>query len=56
LKNIEIILINNFSNDNSLEIMKNYQKEDDRIILLKNPYNYGKIKARSEAVKLAKWK
>ena len=30
------------STDNSLEIMKNYQKEDDRIILLKNPYNYGK--------------
>ena len=56
LKNIEIILIDDFSTDNSLEIMENYQKEDDRIILLKNPYNYGKIKTRSEAVKIAKGK
>ena len=24
--------------------MENYQQGDDRIILLKNPYNYGKIK------------
>ena len=56
LKNIEIILIDDFSTVNSLEIMENYQKEDDRIILLKNPYNYGKIKTRSEAVKIAKGK
>jgi glycosyltransferase involved in cell wall biosynthesis len=56
LKNIEIILVDDCSTDNSLEIMENYQKNDDRIILLKNPYNYGKIKSRSNAVKLAKGK
>ena len=54
LKNIEIILVDDCSTDNSLEIMENYQKNDDRIILIKNPYNYGKIKSRSNAVKLAR--
>ena len=54
LKNIEIILVDDCSTDNSLEIMENYQKNDDRIILIKNPYNYGKIRSRSNAVKLAK--
>ena len=56
LKNIEIILVDDFSTDNSKEIMENYQKEDNRIIILKNPYNFGTIKSRSEAVKLAKGK
>ena len=54
LKNIEIILVDDCSTDNSLQIMENYQKNDNRIILLKNPYNYGKIKSRSNAVKIAK--
>ena len=56
LKNIEIILVDDFSTDNSIEIMENYQKEDNRIIILKNPYNYGTIKSRSEAIKLAQGK
>ena len=51
---IEIIHVDDCSTDNSLKIMENYQKNDNRIILLKNPYNYGKIKSRSNAVKLEK--
>ena len=54
LQNIEIILVDDYSTDNSLNIMENYQKNDNRIILLKNPINYGKIKSRSNAIKLAK--
>ena len=33
LKNLEIIIIDDCSLDNSIEIIKNYQKEDERIIL-----------------------
>ena len=56
VENIEIIIVDDFSKDNSLEIIEKYQKEDNRIILLKHNYNYGKIKSRSDAVKLSKGK
>lgn len=56
LKDFEIIIVDDYSTDNSLEILENYQKEDNRIILLKHSYNYGTIKSRSDAVKLAKGK
>ena len=39
LKEIEIILIDDFSNDNSLNIIKKYIKEDPRIRLIKNNKN-----------------
>ena len=56
LKNIEIIIVDDCSTDNTLEKLEKYQKEDDRIILLKHLYNYGTIKSRSDAIKLAKGK
>ena len=56
IKNIEIIIVDDCSKDNSLEILEKYQKEDNRIILLKHLYNYGTIKSRSDAIKLAKGK
>ena len=56
LKNIEIIVIDDCSLDNSTEIVKNYQREDERIILLENDKNEGKIKTRSEGIKIAKGK
>ena len=34
LKNLEIIIIDDCSLDNSIEIIKNYQKEDERIIII----------------------
>ena len=34
LKNIEIICINDGSTDNSLEILKKYQKKDNRIKII----------------------
>ena len=56
LQNIEIILVDDCSSDNSFEMIEYYQKEDDRIILLKHQYNLGKIKSRTDAIKLSKGK
>jgi glycosyltransferase involved in cell wall biosynthesis len=56
LKNIEIIIVDDCSTDNSVEIIEKYQKEDNRIILLKHLYNYGKIKSRSDGIKISKGK
>ena len=56
LKNIEIIIIDDCSLDNSTKIIEEYQKEDDRIILLKHESNEGKIKTRTDGIKIAKGK
>ena len=56
LKNIEIIIIDDCSLDNSIEEIKKYMKEDDRIILLQHQSNDGKIKSRSDGVRMAKGK
>ena len=56
LKNIEIIIIDDCSLDNSIEIIEKYMKEDNRIILLQHRRNYGKIKSRSDGVRIAKGK
>ena len=56
LKNIEIIIIDDCSLDNTTEVIEKYMIEDKRIIYLKNKSNNGKIKSRSDAVKIAKGK
>ena len=56
LKNIEIIIIDDCSMDNSIEIIEYFQKEDNRIILIKHDINEGKIKTRSEGIRIAKGK
>ena len=55
-KNIEIIIIDDCSLDNSTEIIESYQKEDDRIILMKHESNEGKIKSRTDGIKISKGK
>ena len=55
-KNIEIIIIDDCSLDNTTEVIEKYMKEDKRIIYLKNDSNNGKIKTRSDAVMIAKGK
>ena len=41
LKDIEIICIDDSSSDNSVDILKDYSRKDDRIILLENNSNQG---------------
>ena len=56
IKNIEIIIIDDCSTDNSVEKIKEYQKEDPRIILISHDSNEGKIKSRSDGIRKAKGK
>lgn len=51
-KNIEIILINDGSTDNSLKKLKKYAKVDSRIILI-NKKNEGVSKARNDGIKIS---
>jgi glycosyltransferase involved in cell wall biosynthesis len=56
IKNLEIIIIDDCSSDNSNEIIKKYQEEDNRIILIKHEVNQGKIKSKSDGVRIASGK
>ena len=44
--NIEIILINDYSKDNSLQIIEKIQKKDLRIIIINNKNNIGILYSR----------
>ena len=48
--NIEIIFVDDGSIDDSASIIKQYKKEDERIILIKNKKNKGTFKARNIGV------
>lgn len=52
-KNLEIILVNDGSPDNSLNIMKRYQNEDTRVNIVDNSKNLGLFRARLEGSKRA---
>ena len=54
IKNLEIIIIDDCSSDNSSKIIKKFQEEDKRIILIKHKTNQGTIKSRSDGIKIAK--
>ena len=57
LKNIEIIIIDDCSLDNSTETIEQYMKEDERIIFIKHEYtNEGIMITRNEAIRKAKGK
>jgi glycosyltransferase involved in cell wall biosynthesis len=45
--NFEIILVDDCSRDNSIKLIEDMQKEDERIILIKNKRNKGTFKARN---------
>ena len=53
-QDIEIIIVNDSSTDNSLEIIKEYLKQDDRIILINKEKNEGLSAARNSGIKIAK--
>lgn len=52
-RNIEIICINDCSNDNSAEILNRYAKKDERIKVITLPRNSGQANARNEGLKIA---
>ncbi len=54
LRDIEIICINDCSPDNSLEILKEYQKNDNRIKIIDFKENRGVAAARNEGIKISK--
>mgnify|MGYP006082203383 CR=1 FL=1 len=56
LKSIEIIVINDASTDNSLEIIKEFEKKDSRIQLINFKKNKGNGVGRNTALKQAKGK
>ena len=55
-ENIEIILIDDFSVDNSIKTIENIKKVDERIILLKNKKNKGTLISRNLGIFLSKGK
>ena len=55
-KNIEIIIVDDCSEDNSTEVIKEYQKGDPRIILISHDTNEGEIKSRTDGIRKAKGK
>ena len=56
IKNIEIIIVDDCSLDNSTETIKEYQKRDQRIIFIGHEANEGTIKARSDGFRISKGK
>ena len=46
-KDVEIILIDDYSTDNTVDLIKKYQTFDNRIILIKNKKNFGTFKSRN---------
>jgi glycosyltransferase involved in cell wall biosynthesis len=56
LKDFEFIIIDDYSADNSLNIIKKHAKQDKRIILIENKKNLGLTKSLNKGLKLAKGK
>ena len=54
--NIEIILIDDCSTDNSVKIIEDYKKKDERIVLIKNNKNKGTFVSRNIGVLYGKGK
>ncbi len=55
-KDFECICINDGSTDNSLKILEEYSKKDNRFTVINLPENKGQGKARNEGLKIAKGK
>jgi len=46
-KNLEIVCVNDNSTDNTLEVLNEFAKNDDRIVVISNKENYGASKSRN---------
>jgi glycosyltransferase involved in cell wall biosynthesis len=56
LKNLEILVIIDCSNDNSTETIQKYMEEDKRIVMVNHDSKEGTMKIRCEGIKLARGK
>ena len=56
LKNIEIIIVDDCSQDNGTDVIKEFQKEDPRIILISHDMNEGEMKSRTDGIRKAEGK
>ena len=54
MKDIEIIFVDDCSTDNSIQILEDFQKRDERIIIIKNEKNRGTLICRNEGIYAAK--
>lgn len=52
--NFELIILNDKSTDNSLEVISKYQRSDSRIIIIDKDINVGPANLRNEGLKIAK--
>ena len=50
LLEIEIVVVNDFSNDSSLKIITEYSKKDNRIKIINNDKNYGLLYSRAMGI------
>ena len=55
-EDIEIILVDDYSNDNTVKLIEKYQKEDERIILIKHKENKGTLISRNDGILFSKGK
>lgn len=51
-KNIELIIVDDCSTDNTVELIKQYQQKYSYILLVQNPVNVGLVKTFEKALKL----
>jgi glycosyltransferase involved in cell wall biosynthesis len=52
--NVEIIFVDDFSSDNSVKTIENYQIEDERILLIKHNKNKGTLISRNDGALISK--
>ncbi len=55
-KNWELLIVDDCSNDNTLDVINNYAQLDTRIRVFKNEKNSGQVVSRNKALKIAKGK
>ena len=54
IKDIEVIAINDYSTDNTLKILKDYEKKHNNLVLINNKTNLGPAASRNKALDVAK--
>ncbi len=53
-RNIELIIVDDYSSDNTFSIIKHYEEKDNRVYIYQNDHNLGQFPNRNKAASLAK--